>query len=85
MSRPTPVSLLCNVLALIALIAAAEAAVNGFLLDCTRVSLVNCRLYGLLGPVLGSARLYALLCLLAGGGLLILGYRLRRAGATAKG
>ncbi|ROH86494.1 hypothetical protein ED208_15790 [Stagnimonas aquatica] len=78
MSRPTPLSLLCNVLGLIALIATAEAAVHGFQLDCARVSLVNCRLYSLLGPALGSARLYALLCLLAGGGLLILGYRLRR-------
>lgn len=77
MSRPTPVSLLCNVLGLIALIAAAEALASGFVLDCARVSLVNCRLYGLLGPALGSARLYALLCLVAGGGLLILGYRLR--------
>lgn len=85
MSRPTPVSLLCNVLGLIALIAAAEAAVSGFVLDCAQVSLVNCRLYALLAPGLGSARLYALLCLLAGGGLLILGYRLRRADATAKG
>ncbi|TAJ55125.1 MAG: hypothetical protein EPO48_02175 [Nevskiaceae bacterium] len=82
MSRPTPVSLLCNVLGLIALIAATEAAVSGFVLDCAQVSLVNCRLYGLLGAALGSARLYALLCLLAGGSLLILGYRLRRGRGT---
>jgi hypothetical protein len=78
MSRPTPLSLLCNVLGIIAAILAIETWVAGFVIDCQRVSRVNCRLAPPLLELLGSTRLYALLCLLAGGALLALGYRLRR-------